>query len=415
MNIFLRSVEQYIEYASKILSLSREDFLLLKEPQNILQFSLTIKGDDSTIKKFLAYRIQHNNFKGPYKGGIRFHPEMDYSEALALATLMTLKCALINIPFGGAKGGIAVDPKELSERELEKLSRAFVKKIFPYIGPNKDVPAPDVNTNTQIMAWMSDEYSRLAQKYEPAAFTGKPVNQGGSEGREEATGFGGVVVLERLLDEQNLDKSNLTVAVQGFGNVGEHIAQMLFKKGYRIVAVSDSRGAIYAPEGLNIPLVVKCKKEKGMISHCYCIGSVCDYSGNGKISNEDLLHLPVDVLIPAALENVINKKNAKNIKAKIVLEMANGAVTFNAEEILNQNNVLVIPDILANAGGVAGSYLEWQQNLKNEHWQKEEVFVKIKEILEQATKDLIKNQKQYKTSLKKSAFILAIKRILNKY
>lgn len=418
MNVFLKSIESYITEAAKKLSLDKKKISLLKKPQKTLQFDLIIKGSAGQEKKFKSYRIQHNNNLGPYKGGIRFHPQTDLQEINALAILMTLKNALVNLPFGGAKGGVEVDPKQLTKQELESLSREFVRKFFSYLGPKKDIPAPDVNTNPRIMAWMVDEYSKLAGKWTPAAFTGKPLDKNGSEGREEATGFGGVVVLESFFKKIRSLKNQINqpprVAIQGFGNVGEHIAQLLFKKGYKIIAVSDSRGGVFAPQGLNIPLVSKCKKEKGMVSHCYCIGSVCDYRGNGKITNEQLLALKTDILIPAALENAITGKNAQNIKAKIILEMANGALSFKAEQILFKKNVLVIPDILANAGGVIGSYLEWRQNLTDERWTKKEVFDKIKKILNRATVQLIRAQKKYKFSLKQTAFILAIDKIFKR-
>jgi glutamate dehydrogenase/leucine dehydrogenase len=414
MNPFLISVENYLSEASKILSLSNQQFSSFKKPQNILESEIIINGNGQ--KKFKAYRIQHNNVRGPYKGGIRFHLESNLDEVLALAILMSLKCAVGNIPFGGAKGGVAVDPKKLTEAELEELSRAFVRNFFPYLGPQKDIPAPDVNTNAQIMAWMVDEYSKLAGIWTPAAFTGKPIDKGGLNGREEATGFGGVVVFEHFLLNFgaliNKKKQDITFAIQGFGNVGEHIAQILYDKGYKIIALSDSKGAIYAADGLNVPLVSKCKKEKGMISHCYCVGSVCDYSGNGKMTNEELLSLPVDVLIPAALENVINKENASDIKAKFILEMANGAISFEAERFLTKKGVLVIPDLLANCGGVVGSYLEWEQNLKGEQWDLNKTFSHIESILTKASQDLFQVQKEYNVSFKQAAFILGMQKII---
>ncbi len=410
INQFLQSVERYIESAAQILCLKKELVFSLKQPQNIFKKDIIIKGDDKKEKKIPAYLIWHNNKLGPYKGGIRFHPETNLQEVKALAMLMSFKNAVASLPYGGAKGGVKVDPKKLSEKKLEELSRQYVREFFDFIGPHKYIPAPDVNTNAQIMAWMVDEYSRIAGKPMPAAFTGKPIEKGGSEGRDEATGYGGSVILERF--SQSLNSDILTVAIQGFGNVGEHIAQFLFEKGYKIVAVSDSKGGVFAQAGLNIPLVSKCRRLKGMIAHCYCIGSVCDYSGNGQISNDDLLKLNVDILIPAALENVINENNVGDIKAKVVLEMANGAVTFNAEQILSKKKILVIPDILANSGGVIGSFLEWQQNLKNEHWDKKRFFSEIKEMMKKAANDLFEIQKQYNVSLKLAAFILAIKKLL---
>jgi len=399
---------------------------------------------------FQSFRVQHNNARGPYKGGIRFHPGVNEDEMKALSFWMSVKCAVADVPFGGAKGGVAVDPKKLSEKQLEELSRAYVRAFGKFIGPTLDIPAPDVNTNPKVMGWMLDEYERWKSGVEagsrnpaskpkpsfhsPAAFTGKPVELGGSRGREEATGFGGVVVLQALLAKLrdkgqrlkakgNTDadalgpwplalgpkfpdrNQEISVAIQGFGNVGYWFAHFADAAGFKVVAVSDSRGGVYVPEGLNPKLTLKCKEERGYLAGCYCVGSVCNIIdqtyqkmpqkrpglfGKGQafcgriITNEELLALPVDILVPAALENSITKKNASKIRAKIIIEMANGPTTPEADEILNKKNVLVLPDVLCNSGGVTASYFEWVQNRMGYYWEKEEVLKKLEKKMTQA-------------------------------
>ena len=370
-NPWKRSLEQLNINAEKI----NLDNLLLKRLQNpdkIIEANLSLKMDSGKTQEFKAYRIQHNNILGPYKGGLRYHPQVSMDEVKALSFWMTMKNAVIDVPFGGGKGGIIVDPKTLSERELEELTREFVKKLFNDIGPKIDVPAPDVNTNPRIMGWFEDEYSKIAKKYTPAVVTGKPLEMGGSEGRKEATGLGGVYALLSILKKIKKSPKGMTVAIQGFGNVGRYIAKFLQEEGFKIVALSDSKGSIYVPSGVpNIDQVELCKEEKGFIAECYCIGSVCDLRHKKQMGGKDLspmeiLELPVDILIPAALENVITKENASKIKAKIIVEMANGPTTIEADRILEKKNILVIPDILSNSGGVAVSYFEWYQNLHQE-------------------------------------------------
>ncbi len=330
---------------------------------------------------------------------------------------MTIKNAVVGLPLGGGKGGIKVDPKTLSERELENLSREFVRKIYDFIGPEKDVPAPDVNTNSKIMDWMVDEYLKISksnESYLKATFTGKSIENSGSEGREEATGKGGAIVLGALVQNLNLQKP-LRVAIQGFGNVGFNLSKFLYQESYKIVALSDSKGGIYSEEGFNPELVMECKKEKGMISGCYCVGSVCDFNLGKDISNEELLELDVDILVPAALENVINENNANRIKAKIILEMANNPLTETADEILEKKGVIIVPDILANSGGVTVSYFEMLQNMNNERWSKEEVFQKLEEYLIKAFNNVWEISKEHNLSLRKSSFILALRNIINNY
>ena len=421
--IFENTFKKFLEVKELFKSLVSDDksvedlFKILEKPQREIKVYLPLKRDNGEIEIFEGHRIQYNNFLGPYKGGIRYFPEVNEDEIKTLAFLMTIKCALVNLPLGGAKGGIKVDPKNLSEKELENLSREYVRKIYDFIGPDKDIPAPDVNTNAKIMDWMVDEYLKISNSKDiklKATFTGKSIQNDGSEGREEATGKGGETILERFVEKMGLKKP-LTVAIQGFGNVGYNLAKFLYQKGYRLVALSDSKGGIYSEEGFNPELVMECKKEKGMIAGCYCVGSVCDISLGRDISNEELLELDVDILIPAALENVINEKNADKIKAKIILEMANNPLTEEADEILNRKGVIVIPDILANSGGVTVSYFEMLQNLNNEKWSKEKVFEELEKYLSKSFDEVWQIKEKLNIDLRKASYIVALRRIYEKY
>lgn len=399
-----------------------EEFL---EPNRVLEVKIPVKLKNGEVKLFKGFRSQHNNKLGPYKGGIRFHQNVTKGEVMALSVWMSLKCAVAGLPFGGAKGGVIIDPKTLSEGELEKLSKGYIRQIFDIIGSYKDVPAPDVNTNPKVMNWMVDEYVKISKERRVdmpdnllyATFTGKPDEDHGLKGRKEATGFGGVVVLKELLDKLALKPESQTVAVAGFGNVGYHFAQEASNAGFKIVAVSDSKGGIgdknsdFRP--LDIPLVMECKMKKGVVSGCYCVGGVCDLTKGKPISNEEMLELPVDILVPAALENVINKNNMFRIKAKIILEMANGPVSYEAYEYLTKKGVVIVPDILANAGGVSGSYLEWRQNLENKKYKKEETFKEISVIMKQAFNSLWDEAKSLKTHLKETATVHALKKLLD--
>ncbi len=437
-----------------------EKLQILHEPERILDVMIPVKMDDGSTKSFHGFRVQYNNALGPYKGGIRYHPQVTIEEVKALAFWMTIKCAVAGIPYGGGKGGVIVDPKKLSQGELEMLSREYVRAIADCIGPDKDVPAPDVNTNSSIMSWMLDEYikyqnlnikntyqiSNISKKLEMinrAAFTGKPLNNGGSEGREEATGKGGLYVLNAAISKYKSQITNsklqtnsksqtsnskhldfgtwylefpqpLTVAVQGFGNVGFNMAKFLGEEGFKIVAVSDSRGGIFVPDGLNPKLTLDCKHKNGYLAGCYCVGSVCDLKKGKPITNEELLELPVDILIPAALENQITKANAHKIKAKIIMEMANGPIDPDADEIFFKRNIPVIPDVLANSGGVTVSYFEWYQNIKGLHWTKDEVNKKLKIYMEKALNNIWETKEKYKTYFRKAAFVYALERIMEK-
>jgi glutamate dehydrogenase/leucine dehydrogenase len=411
----LESAQAIIRETAKNLGLSQSVIDRLIEPEMVLEFSLPVKMDDGRVEVFKGWRIQHNSASGPYKGGIRFHPETNRDEVKALATLMTIKCAVAGLPFGGAKGGIAVDPKKLSSTELERLSREYVRKIAHFIGEDRDVPAPDVNTNPQIMAWMIDEYEKIIGKKQPATFTGKPLEQGGSLGRIEATGRGGVILLKALLNkikgENFTPFSNITIAVQGFGNVGYHFAKIAQDGGFKIVAVSDSKGGVYVEDGLSVETTLNCKKERGMVAGCYCRGSVCDVKYGKTITNNELLTLPVDVLVPAALENVINEKNMAEIKAKIIVEMANGPITKEAYDYLTKKGVIIIPDVLANSGGVIVSYLEWAQGKQGYWWSEDEVNKKLEEIMVRAFSVIWERANTKKISLKQAAFASAFERI----
>jgi len=406
-----------IEKADQVLKLEPSVKKQFKTPQNVIDVDFSVQMDNET-KVFRGFRVQFNNARGPYKGGIRFHPQVNLAEVKALAAWMTVKCAVADVPFGGGKGGVIVDPKKLSEKELENLSRAYIKAIHQYIGPDLDVPAPDVNTNPKIMAWMVDEYkkarsaSRLARSEYLATFTGKPVEMGGSEGRVEATGLGGFYILEQLIEKLKVKPRNTTIAIQGFGNVGYYFAHFAQKAGFKVIAVSDSKGAVFVPNGLDPIATLDCKKRNGQVAGCYCAGSVCDLSYGRSISNQELLELKVDVLVPAALENVITKENADKIKAKAIIELANGPVTPEADEILQKRNIISVPDVLANSGGVTVSYFEWLQNKKGEHWQKEKVNQKLKEKITQAFNDVWDESKRRSVSLRDAAYILAIKRIV---
>ena len=526
--MMLETAQNIIKRTAKLLGLSEDISKRLIEPEQYHEFNFPVLMDSEKVRLFKGWRIQHNSALGPYKGGIRFHPETVREEVQALATLMTIKCAVAGLPYGGSKGGVVVDPKTLSKTELERLSRAYAKQIAPIIGPYVDVPAPDVNTNPLIMSYMIEEYLKKVKSQKSkvkseskklkvdkneessylSTFTGKPVGKGGTLGRTEATGRGGVIILKALLEKifnqddstkilsrlnsspdktvgvvkQKVSKNfvspssnNLTIAVQGFGNVGYYFAKIAQEEGFKVVAVSDSKGGIiklnnqflinliskkypnpnhpigkldignylgqlgqldqleirnsYLP--LDIPLIQKCKNEKGSLTGCYCAGGVCDARGGQLISNEELLELPVDILVPAALENVINRGNMEKIRAKIIVEMANGPITQEAYDYLTTKGVIIIPDVLANSGGVTVSYLEWYQNIHNVSWSEEKVNKKLEQMMkgafEEVWKIAISNQRlaiskkqlavgsRQPLDLKQAAFIFAITRIVQKY
>ena len=393
-----------------------EEFL---EPDNVIEVNLTIEQDSQLIN-IKGFRSQHSNILGPYKGGLRFHPNVNKDEVMALSLWMSLKCAIVNVPFGGGKGGIAINPKLLSEVKLEKLSRDFVKAIYKNIGPHLDIPAPDVNTNSKIIDWMVDEYIKISKikkrlSRHHAVFTGK--NLFGLEGRTEATGYGGVVALKEIAKKLNLEPNLTKVAVMGFGNVGYHFAHFASNEGFNVVAVSDSRGGIIKKEKdkfipLDIPLVLKCKLEKGSLAGCYCAGGVCDTRGGQLISNDELLELPVDILVPSALGDVINEKNMKKIKAKIIIEMANGPITPIAKQYLLEKGVIIVPGILANSGGVIASHIEWKQNLQNKKYTKKQVLRALEKKMQAAFNNVWQLSLDRKTNLKEAAFVYALNKLV---
>lgn len=393
----------------------------LETPDRVLTADLEITMDSGEQKTFKAYRSQHNNARGPYKGGIRFHQDVSEDEVKALSIWMTWKCAVTGIPYGGGKGGIIVNPKELSLAELQRLSRAYARFLGDRVGPWTDIPAPDVNTNGQIMAWMADEWQKLmTEKYgllmnnSLATFTGKPLSLGGSEGRDEATGLGGVYVLEELAKAKGWTrKRDIKIAIQGFGNVGYWFAHHADLLGYRVVAVSDSKGGVFIPTGLNPAQTLKCKKETGDLATCMCTTERCDAHQGTCITNEELLELDVDVLVPAALENVITPENAARIKAPVIIEMANGPVAPDGEEILIQKDALVVPDVLANAGGVTTSYFEWVQNLQGYAWTKAEVLAKLQPLMQQSFIDIWQMAEEKKLSLRMATYARAVKRVID--
>ena len=415
-NPFLNARKQ-LEKVAEQLNVPSDILAILKVPQRILEVNIPVKMDSGGIKVFKGFRSQHNNARGPYKGGIRFHPNVTKEEVMALSIWMTWKCAVAGIPFGGGKGGVVVNPKELSEGELERLSRGYVRAISPIIGPRIDVPAPDVGTNGKIMEWMVDEYRQVLRSPRDktrrtsflneneilATFTGKPVEVGGSLGRTEATGRGGVFVLEALVKELKKTNSKLKVAVQGMGNVGYWFAKIAEEEGFKIVAASDSKGGVLLSNPSNLS-DLRDYKEK--------TGSVADFPGTRNISNEELLELDVDVLVPAALENVITKENADKIKAKIVIEMANGPITPEADEILNKKGVIVVPDILANSGGVTVSAFEWEQNMAQEKWSEKKVNERLEKTIEEAFEEIWKMGEKEKVDLRKAAYLLAVDKVI---
>ncbi|MDP4030941.1 MAG: Glu/Leu/Phe/Val dehydrogenase [Patescibacteria group bacterium] len=375
------NAQKQIDAVAKHLKIDKSTLTKLKTPDRVLKADLKIKLDNGKVQTFKAFRSEHNNARGPYKGGIRYHFNVSKSEVKALSTWMTWKCATVGIPFGGAKGGIIVDPKILSQGELERLSRAYMRAFYKYFGAWKDVPAPDVNTGGAEMSWMLDEYEKLVGHQEPGMITGKPLELYGSQGRTEATGLGGFYVLEQLRQiwKDRILPKNTTIAVQGIGNVGYWFIEFAKKAGYQVVAWSNSKGGEYKRE---------------------------------KITNEELLELPVDILVPAALENVITKDNAGKVKAKYILEMANGPVTPEADEILHKKGIVSLPDVLCNAGGVTVSYFEWAQNNAGYYWTKADVFAKLKAIMDQSFKAVWQIYTSKKVNPRLAAYILAVDRVV---
>ncbi|MFH0962668.1 MAG: Glu/Leu/Phe/Val dehydrogenase [Planctomycetota bacterium] len=375
---------------------------ILRTPARTLAVSVPVKMDDGSVRVFRGYRVQHCLARGPGKGGVRFHPDVTEREVAALAMWMTWKCAVVGLPYGGAKGGIVCDPTKLSADERERLTRRYTDEIMPIFGPKQDIPAPDVNTDAQVMAWIMDTYSMNRGYPVPSAVTGKPVAIGGSLGRNLATGRGCVYVLNRAAKVLGFDPTAVRVAVQGFGNVGSAAARVLHEQGAKVVAVSDVRGAVCNPGGLDVP---------GLLRHARETGSVVGFPEADAITNADLLSLPVDVLLPAALENQINAANADRIRARVVLEGANGPTTPEADRVLHKNGVVVIPDVLANAGGVTVSYFEWVQGLQAYFWSEREVNLELRAVMEKAFDAVWRIAQERHEDLRTSAYILALGRV----
>jgi glutamate dehydrogenase/leucine dehydrogenase len=406
-----------LENVFEKIDLSAAERKLLNTPQAIHRDEIEIKRDNGKKETFPAFRVQFNNARGPYKGGIRYHPDADLDEVKALAALMAIKTAVVGIPFGGGKGGVQCNPKELSKREVQEISRAYVRAFGKHLGADIDCPAPDVNTTPDIMAWMRDEYEKMTHTYAPAMITGKPLAYGGSLGRDTATARGGFFILQELTDRDALDPSELRVAIQGFGNAGAHMAHLLHGAGYTVVAVSDSQGGIYSSEGIDPVRIEKYKRKTGSVAGEYCKGSVCDIErmkmdGVRKISNEELLELPCDILIPAALDNVITDGNAKKIRAKLIIELANGPTTPEADAILEKRRVKIIPDVLANAGGVTVSYFEWVQGRSGEQWTAERVDLDLKRAMLAAFRAVRRTAYREKMTYREAAFAVGLRRIV---
>jgi glutamate dehydrogenase (NAD(P)+) len=375
---------------------------ILRTPKRVLEVSIPVKMDNNQVKVFTGFRVQHNVSRGPAKGGLRYHPGVTLDEVKALAAWMTWKTATVNLPYGGAKGGIICDPKRMSKGELERMTRRYAAEIQPIIGPEVDIPAPDVYTDAQTMAWIMDTYAMTVGHASPGVVTGKPVSIGGSEGRNEATGRGCLYVIEEACKAKKISLRGATVAIQGFGNVGSAVARLFAEKKAKIVAISDSRGGVHNPRGID-PLRAMRYKERS--------GTVVGMPGASRLSNDELLALKCDILVPAALENVITLHNADQIKAKIVAEAANGPTTPHADEVLSRKGVFVVPDILANAGGVTVSYFEWAQDLQGFFWQAQEVNSKLEFVMKRAFNDVYETMRKFHVYPRAAAYILAVGRV----
>ena len=397
--------------ALKFVAISEDAIEHLKYPKASLSVSIPVRMDDGSLRFFPGYRVRYDDTRGPTKGGVRYHPGVNLDEVQSLAFWMTFKCAALNLPYGGGKGGITVNPKELSRLELERLSRGYVDAIADFIGPDVDILAPDLYTNQMIMGWMMDQYSIIKRQISPAVVTGKPITMGGSVGREAATAMGAFFVIERIMNKLDRHPSYTTVAVQGFGNAGGTIAELMAKAGYKVVAVSDSQGGIYAKKGLDIPSIRQYKQSSRSIQAVYCTGTVCNVVEHEVITNEQLLTLDVDILIPAALENQITATNAAQIQAKYIFEVANGPITSDADVILDQKGIMVFPDILINAGGVTVSYFEWVQNRSGLYWTLEEVNHRLQAKMVAEADQIWTIAQDLGTSLRTAAYIHALNRL----
>lgn len=395
-----------LEQAAELLGMAQNDYIALKYPERELKVSIPVKMDNGDVRVFEGYRVQHSSSRGPCKGGIRYHQDVNLDEVRALAAWMSLKCAVVNIPYGGGKGGVKVDPSILSKNELENLTRRFTAMILPLLGPERDIPAPDVGTDSEVMGWIMDTYSMFKGYTVPGIVTGKPIEVGGSLGRHEATGQGVTIITKEVLHRLGLPVHGTRVAIQGMGNVGGVTAGLLYAEGCRITALSDVSGGIYCKDGLNVPAVLAFLSEsKGRLLQDY------DAPGAMHITNDELLAADVDVLIPAALENQLTEKNAAAVRAKLVVEAANGPTTVEADRILEQNGACVVPDILANAGGVVVSYFEWVQNIQSLMWDKEEINRMLEKIMIRAFNEVWAAANQHAATMRMGAYMVALSRI----
>lgn len=404
MSLFENTLKQ-IDKAAGTMNLNEEIRSYLSKPKRIVQVSIPVRMDDGSLRFFEGFRVQHNNSCGPYKGGFRYHQQVDMGEVQALAAWMTIKCSVVGIALGGGKGGVIVDPKLLSEGEKERLTRAYARAIADVVGPQLDVPAPDVNTNAQMMDWFADEYSKCCGSDQKGVVTGKSIAAGGSKGRNTATAQGGVYILDEYVKKHGLVPSETRVIIQGFGNAGGIAADLLALQGYKLVGASDSKGGVYNASGIDTASLAACKAEKG---------SVVEFENVEKVSNEELLEKDCDILVLAALENQVHAGNASNVKAKLILELANGPTTPEADEILVSNGVVVVPDILANAGGVTVSYFEMLQNAANQYWSEEDVNAKLKDIMVKAYAEVIGNAEKHGCDLRVAAYVTALARLEGK-
>ncbi len=400
-----------LERALKYVSLSEDTKERLKYPKATLIVSIPVRMDDGSLRVFQGYRVRYDDTRGPTKGGIRYHPNVSIDEVKSLAFWMTFKCAVVSLPFGGAKGGITVNPKELSRMELERLSRGYIDAIADFIGPDVDIPAPDMYTNPMIMGWMMDEYSIIKRQLSPAVITGKPVTIGGSLGRSTATAMGAFFAIETIMPKFKYIPEKTKVAVQGFGNAGAVLAELLCQSGYKVVAVSDSQGGIYAPQGLDIPSIRQYKESNKGIQAVYCKGTVCNIVEHKVLTNEELLALDVDILIPAALENQITEENVKDIQAKFIFEVANGPINSAADMVLEERGIHVFPDILINAGGVTVSYFEWVQNRSGLYWSLDEVNQRLKEKMVAETEKIWQISQELSISMRTAAYVHGLNRL----
>lgn len=397
-----------VSNAADILGYVPSDYEAIKYPERELKVAVPVRMDDGSVKVFEGFRVQHSTSRGPAKGGIRYHQNVDLDEVKALAAWMTFKCAVVNIPYGGGKGGIVCDPAKLSETELRSLTRRFTAMIAPIIGPDQDIPAPDVGTNANVMGWIMDTYSMLKGHCVPGVVTGKPIELGGALGRSEATGRGVMITTLNILKALGYSPETSSAAIQGMGNVGSVSARLLYDQGLKVVAVSDVSGALYDPDGLDIPAVLSYLSEKrGNLLEGY-------HAKNARrISNTELLELPVDILIPAALENQINTSNAEKIQAKVIVEAANGPTTIDADKILDKRGIIIVPDILSNAGGVVVSYFEWVQNIQSISWSEDHVNEQLKQIMDQAFQSVWDIAEEKDVSLRTGAYLIAVKRVVD--